>query len=76
MKKVSNYGRRIVRVEMPNGEIIRVWSGQWVGHTYGNEFGSEIQRSILLKNCGGARIIEVEQKIFWSQTGYSGQRVM
>jgi hypothetical protein len=72
MGTITNYGRNIVKVK--KGKLtIYVLSGQWVGHRdYGIDGGTERQRNLLLKACGGDKIIAVSETIFWNIKGSSG----
>src|SRR5690606_34270286 len=70
---INFYCRRVVKVQKGN-QILHVLSGQWVGHkNYGSDFGTERQRNLLLKNCGGEKILAISENIFWNVNGYSGE---
>jgi len=71
--KFNYYGRHIVKVRKDR-KIIYVLSGQWVGHSgYGTTGGTKRQHEILLKACGGDKIIAVSKSILWNYRGFTGE---
>ena len=75
--KINFHGRRICKWETTIG-IIYTWSGQWVGHAYGHEKGTQkqIENSKpheFLKN-GGCLIMYCgsSDKVFWKKNGVAG----
>lgn len=59
----SFYGRRILKIQTESGVTFRS-SGQWVGHNYGNEYGTERQRKNFY-NEYEEKLLGVSTKIFW-----------
>lgn len=69
---ISNHGRRILKWKTEKG-IVHTLSGQWVGHLYGDEWGTDRQR----KNASpskDAKLIAISGYIFWNFSGYAGER--
>ena len=71
MKKLTFYGRRIVRWMSDNGHYVYSWSGQWVGHAYGHERGTPRQIKNAKPNLDNIRLrfAGSSDKIFWNHTG-------
>jgi hypothetical protein len=65
MTKLTFYGRRILKIKInKTGDAIFRSSGQWVGHTYGKEFGTDRQRKNYY--CPETEtLLGVSKKIFW-----------
>lgn len=64
--KLRLYGRRIVTLENTcTKEQKKVFSGQWVGHLYGWQWGTAQQRANVLKNHPGHRVKSISKKIIW-----------
>ena len=75
------YGRRIVKIlDVGQVETYFVISGQWAGHKYGNDRGTDRQREILLINVAKRIgqdphflfIEKISEKLFWKICGTSG----
>ena len=73
MKTFNGYGRRILKTKNhETGKIEYRLSGQWVGHKYGFEWGTQKQRKIA--SCGN-KILGISTKILWNKSGYAGDLV-
>lgn len=72
--KFNYYGRRILKVIDNKENTTYRLSGQWVGHNYGDEFGTTRQRKNALSN--GDLLIGISVNILWNQTGHCGDSVL
>lgn len=63
MAKLTFYGRRILKIQTTTGIVFRS-SGQWVGHNYGYEYGTERQRRNFY-DAETEKLVGVSKKIFW-----------
>lgn len=75
--KFNQHGRRICKFSIPNG-FIYTKSGQWVGHEYGRDKGTErqiknAQPHEFINNGGCIMTFEGSStKVFWNMTGNAG----
>jgi hypothetical protein len=66
MSKPTFYGRRVLMIQnKETSQIFYRQSGQWVGHAYGNQFGTDRQRKNYY-NPETENLLGVSEKIFWS----------
>lgn len=70
---MKNYGRRYLKWA-DNGQTIYTLSGQWVGHMYGSQYGTERQRRNAAPTKT-ATLQAISKKILWGYNGSAGQIV-
>ena len=70
---MKNYGRRYLKWD-DKGQTIYTLSGQWVGHMYGSQFGTERQRRNAAPTKT-ATLQAISKKILWGYNGSAGQIV-
>jgi hypothetical protein len=73
MGKLQFHGRRILKWETGQGTVFTK-SGQWVGHAYGNEWGTKRQRDNAAPSYD-SKLIGISSKVFWNMNGYAGEEV-
>jgi len=68
MKKLTFYGKRVLKIKnLMTNEITYRASGQWVGHAYGSEWGTDRQRRNFY-DPETEIILGVSTKVFWQST--------
>ncbi len=82
MSNLNFYGRRILRIKSESNKNLTIFaiSGQWVGHHYGDEYGTNHQRSNIIcrlnyyfKTLVGSLYIDsISSKILWNVSGTFG----
>ena len=69
---MAHYGRRILKIKNSKGKIEYRISGQWVGHAYGNQWGTKQQRVNASK---GGKLLGISRKVFWDAKGNAGDLI-
>ncbi len=65
MSKSTYHGRRILKIQnKATKKITHRLSGQWVGHNYGDQFGTERQRKNFY-DSNTETLLGVSEKVFW-----------